>query len=136
MDAEATRKLIGKVYDAWASGERGVLEAALADRFTFTSPYDDHIDRAIFFTRCWPNHEQIKAIHIDKLIVRGQEAFVLYTCELKSGERFRNVEYLTFDGAKLKSVEVYFGDPPSGVSREEYLKFLSKGHEAWRANNA
>jgi hypothetical protein len=136
MDAEATSKLIRKVYGAWLSGERGVLEAALSDRFTFTSPYDDHIDRATFFARCWPNHEQIKTIDIDKLIVRGEEAFVLYTCELKSGERFRSVEYLTFDGAKLRSVEVYFGDPPSGVSREEYPRFLNKAYDTWQANNA
>jgi len=136
MDEAATSKLIRKVYGAWGSGDRGVLEAALGDRFVFTSPYDDHLDRATFFARCWPNHEQIKAIEIDKFIVCGDEAFVLYSCELKNGDRFRNVEYLTFEDGKLKSVEVYFGDPPTGVSREEYPKFLSKAHEAWRANHA
>jgi hypothetical protein len=33
---------------------------------------------------------------------------------------FRNAEMHTFDGDKLKSVEVFFGDPPNGLTRREF----------------
>jgi hypothetical protein len=34
--------------------------------------------------------------------------------------RFRNAELMTFHDGKLKSVEVFFGDPPRGLSRREF----------------
>jgi hypothetical protein len=34
--------------------------------------------------------------------------------------RFRNAELLTFQDGRLKSVEVFFGDPPRGLSRRQF----------------
>jgi ketosteroid isomerase-like protein len=133
MDTKATSKLVRELYRAYESGDPSVLKATLADDFTFTSPYDDHIDRSAYFARCWPNHERIKAMHIEKLVVEGGDVFVIYTCEPRTGARFRNVEYLVFDGDKLKRVEVYFGDPPFGIAKEAYPSFLSAAQEAWKA---
>jgi hypothetical protein len=133
MDAEATSKLVRRLYAAFEAGDRNAQEAILAEDFTFTSPYDDHIDRSQYFARCWPNHTRIKAISIEQIAVQGTDAFVLYICEPKAGGRFRNVERLVFEGARLKAVEVYFGDPPAGIAREEYARFLSAAQEASRA---
>jgi hypothetical protein len=133
MDAEAISRLVRKLYEAFVAGDRSTQEAILADDFTFTSPYDDRIDRSQYFTRCWPNHTRINAIRIEGIAVYDTEAFVLYTCEPKAGGRFRNVEHLVFEGSKLKAVEVYFGDPPAGVSREDYARFLGAAHQAWKA---
>ena len=33
--------------------------------------------------------------------------------------RFRNAELMTFEQGKLKSVEVFFGDPPRGLTKRE-----------------
>jgi hypothetical protein len=33
---------------------------------------------------------------------------------------FRNAEMHTFEDGKLKSVEVFFGDPPRGLTRREF----------------
>ena len=55
--------------------------------------------------------------HLKRIIQDGDEAFVLYDCETVSGDRFRNTERLMFAGGKLKVVEVYFGDPPIGLSK-------------------
>jgi hypothetical protein len=133
MDAAAISKLARKLYEAFEAGDRSTQEAILADDFTFTSPYDESIDRAQYFTRCWPNHTRIKAIRIERIAVEGTDAFVLYTCEPKTGGRFRNVEHLVFDGAKLKAVEVYFGDPPAGIAKEQYAHFVSVSQDAWKA---
>ncbi len=33
---------------------------------------------------------------------------------------FRNAEMHTFEGGRLKSIEVFFGDPPNGLTRREF----------------
>jgi hypothetical protein len=34
--------------------------------------------------------------------------------------RFRNAEMLTFADGRLKSVDVFFGDPPGGLTRHAF----------------
>jgi hypothetical protein len=48
-------------------------------------------------------------MHILKLVADGDDAFVLYDCETRKGDRFRNTELLRFADGKLKEVDVYFG---------------------------
>lgn len=132
MDDAAIADRVRKYFAAYRSGEWSVLEEALADDFTFTSPYDDHIDRATYFERCWPNHERVKTFRLESVMAVGNEAFVLYECEPKSGAKFRNTERFVFEGQKLKSVEVYFGDPPTGVSKQDYARYLTTAAEAWK----
>jgi ketosteroid isomerase-like protein len=102
-----------RYYAAFVEGDRAFFESALSPEFTFTSPYDDHIDRTAFFERCWPNHDKQRAIHVDSVAQDGDEVLVRYTCEMVSGEKFANMERMSFDaGGRLAWVEVYFGDPP------------------------
>lgn len=104
--------LARRYYAAFVEGDRRFFEAALADDFRFTSPYDDHIDKAAFFERCWPNHDRQRSIHIDSIAADGEEVLVRYTVELVSGEKFKNMECLGFDSNdRLAWVEVYFGEP-------------------------
>lgn len=101
--------LVRKYFSTYQSKDRKALEGLLSDDFTFTSPLDDRIGKATYFERCWPNSEKIRVHHIEKLFEKGDEAFVRYECELKTGERFRNTELLRIEGNKVKEVEVYFG---------------------------
>jgi hypothetical protein len=78
----------------------------IGDPFSFTSPYDDHIDRTTYFKRCWGNAERIKAHRIEKLFAQGDEALALYEAELVSGEKFRNTEFFRVKDGKLAAVEV------------------------------
>ena len=39
----------------------------------------------------------------------GDEVIVTYEARTEDGERFRNTEVLTFAGAQIARVEVYFG---------------------------
>ncbi|MDB5076044.1 MAG: nuclear transport factor 2 family protein [Chloroflexi bacterium] len=88
------------------------MEDLLGPDFTFTSPYDDHIDRTSYFDRCWPNNDMFRAVHVEKVFDDGDEAFVRYRAELKTGVNFRNTEFFRFEGGRIREIEVYFGSLP------------------------
>jgi Domain of unknown function (DUF4440) len=56
-------ELIRIYFKAYEAKDRSALESTLSDDFTFTSPHDDHIDRATYLERCWPNSKHTWAIH-------------------------------------------------------------------------
>jgi ketosteroid isomerase-like protein len=107
--------LIRRYYTAYEEKDRQAIELLLSDDFTFSSPLDDHIDRASYFKKCWPNSERIRAFHIEKLFEEGNEAFVLYELEPETGAKFRNTEFFKIEGNKIKEVQVYFGSPRGTV---------------------
>ncbi|WP_157020302.1 hypothetical protein [Mesorhizobium xinjiangense] len=71
--------------------------------------YDDAIDRAAYFDRCWPNREIIREHVLEKVVEDGDDVIVLYRCLTRDGRMFRNMEMLSFEGSRLKAVNVYFG---------------------------
>lgn len=97
------------LYDAYKKQDRPRVELLLADDFAFTSPYDDAIDRAAYFKRCWPTSEHISGMEIEKIAELDNDVFVQYKVFAKTGKQFRNVETLTFDGQRIRAVNVYFG---------------------------
>jgi ketosteroid isomerase-like protein len=109
-------------YAAYENCDRDAIEGLLADDFTFTSPIDDHIDRDLYMRRCWPNSEHLKKFHITHLFAKGNEVFVRYKCEPTSGEEFRNTEFFTVDGEKLRSVEVFFGSEDATSASEAEIR--------------
>jgi ketosteroid isomerase-like protein len=96
-------------YRAYESGDRTAIERLLSDRFTFSSPADVEIDRERYFERCWPNAPLISGYEFVRMIESGDEVVVTYDCTRTDGTRFRNTEVLTFTGAQISRVEVYFG---------------------------
>jgi ketosteroid isomerase-like protein len=101
-------------FRAYEAADRAEIEALLADDFTFTSPYDDHIDRATYFERCWPSAGTFEPYELQQVTVDGDSCFVVYAGKRKHGSRFHNTERWQFDGdqIKVKAVEVFFGLPP------------------------
>jgi ketosteroid isomerase-like protein len=97
------------MYDAYASGDRDVVERLLSEDFRFYSPADVGIDRARYFERCWPNSELIEHFEFKRLSEHGEEVIVTYESTKADGKRFRNTEVLTFDGNEICKAEVYFG---------------------------
>jgi hypothetical protein len=85
------------------------IEPLIAEDFTFTSPLDDHIGRAAYFERCWPNSEWIKEFRLERVFVQGSEAFVRYELVPMEGESFRNTEFFRVEGGQVREVQVYFG---------------------------
>jgi ketosteroid isomerase-like protein len=119
MADKSLTDLIRIYFKAYETKDRSALESTLSDDFTFTSPYDDHIDHATYLERCLPNSNHTKAIHIRKLFDQANEAFVLYDLEPDNRQPFRNTEFFTGGGGKIKTIEVYFG---SKMGRVEDIK--------------
>jgi ketosteroid isomerase-like protein len=101
--------LIRKVFAAYLSNDRKSIEDFLADDFRFTSPYDDEIDKATYFARCWRGSDWIERHELEKILVEGDDAFVTYRCVAKGGKSFRNTELFSFAGDRVKRIDVYFG---------------------------
>jgi hypothetical protein len=89
--------------------DRETIEGLFSSMFTFTSPYDDAIDRATYFERCWPNSDRLRQHIIESIFVEGNEAFVTYRAITFEGKECRNTEFFTFEGKQISSVNVYFG---------------------------
>ena len=113
-------------YQAYARHDPDWVAGELADGFTFTSPYDDHIDAEAYFRRCWPSEPLHHSFNFIAVAQDGERVTIVYEAELKRPNavhpdmRFHNAEMMTFAGGKLKSVEVFFGDPPNGLSRHAF----------------
>jgi ketosteroid isomerase-like protein len=102
-------EVIRALFAAYLSQDKVAADALLTDGFTFTSPYDDAIDKATYFERCWPNRSQIETHAIEKIMADEDEAFALYRCTTTDGKSFRNVEFFTFENNRIAAVTVYFG---------------------------
>lgn len=113
-------------YRAFERHDRGFLEESLRPDFTFTSPFDEHIDREAYFKRCWPKEPLHQKFDFVTVMQDGDKVFTAYDCTMRIPNTthpeacFRNAELLTFQDGKLKSVEVFFGDPPNGLTRHEF----------------
>jgi hypothetical protein len=111
--SKATRfeRTIRRHFDAYHAADREAVEALLDPDFTFTSPYDDHIDRAAYFARCWPGAGTF-VLHDLKLVAATCEGcFILYEGQAQNGEMIRNSEFIRFAGERILSIEVFFGRP-------------------------
>ena len=116
-----SEQIVRKWYAAWEHKDWRPIDAMLADGFTFTSANnDDHIDKSTFKTRCWESQiDFIEHFDLKRVIVDGDDAFVMYVCHTKNGKTFRNVEYIRQKDGKIEAIECYFGAQasfPSAVS--------------------
>lgn len=96
-------------YDAFVANDRAAMEALVADDFHFTSPFDNRIDRANWFARCWPNSKQITDFEFVHLVADDNQVFVTYEGRGANGRRFRNTEIVSVRSGRIVDVEVYFG---------------------------
>jgi ketosteroid isomerase-like protein len=103
--------IVRALFAAYRASDRVSVEQTFTDDFRFTSPFDDRLDKAAYFERCWPASISgwMKEQDIERIVVDGDAAFVTYRCVAKDGRSFRNTEFFVFDGAHIKSIDVYFG---------------------------
>jgi hypothetical protein len=106
---EARAETARNCYQAYVEGRRDIMAAAITEDFTFSSPQDDHIDRAAYFDRCWPEKPPFRAIDIEHLVFNGNVALINYRAEKLDGSAFRNVELMRFEDDRIAEVTVYFG---------------------------
>src|ERR1700712_4767222 len=91
-------EFIRALFAAYRANDRASVENSFTDDFPFTSPYDDEIDKATYFERCWRVSDWIERQDLERIMVEGEAAFVTYRCVAKSGKSFRNTEVYTFAG--------------------------------------
>jgi SnoaL-like domain len=96
-------------YTAWETKDWNLLEKILADGFTFSSPLDDHINVQRVKERCWPNAYNIKRIDVDRLVVNGDDVFVISNGWTMAGKLFRNCDYFKVKDGKISAYECFFG---------------------------
>ncbi len=109
MLSDKRKDVVRGVFEAYRTKDRASIEALLADEFTFTSPYDDAINRDDYFRLCWANASRIEEHVLEKVVDDGDEVMVRYLCRTIGGKEFRNVETFEFSGGKVSAVNVYFG---------------------------
>ena len=97
------------IFAAYLSSDRDAVEERFTGDFRFTSPYDDGIDKATYFERCWRGSDWIELHQLEKIVADGDEVFVTYQCVARGGKRFRNTEFFSFRGDKVRRIDVYFG---------------------------
>jgi ketosteroid isomerase-like protein len=122
MSDDPLAALARRYYAAFQEVDRETMEALLAPHFTFTSPFDDRIDREHYFTRCWPSAGSFDFRDDMEIFAKGDERVVLYSTDGKTGGTFRNAELFHFESGQIVSIEVFFGfipkailkDPPAG----------------------
>ena len=98
-----------RLYEAFAAGDRQLVEATLTGDFVFFSPLDVGLDRAGYFERCWPGAGHGQSFEFVRLIEAGDEVIVTYDMTKPDGGRGRNTEVLTFRDEQICRAEVYFG---------------------------
>ena len=109
MASARKTEIIRQLFAAYLSNDRKAVEAAFTDDFRFTSPYDDEIDKTTYFERCWRVPDWIELQTLETIMVEGEVAFVTYRCVTKGGKSFRNTEFFTFAGDRIRRIDVYFG---------------------------
>ena len=102
--------VVRALFEAYLAGDREVAERLVGNGLTFTSPQDDHIDRAAYFDRCFPTAQRLVSQEILRLVGDGGDGvFILYEYELKTGERHRNSEFITVRDGQVMEIQVFFG---------------------------
>jgi ketosteroid isomerase-like protein len=101
--------LIRALFAAYMANDRKSVDDRFTDDFRFTSPYDDAIDKATYFERCWRVSDWIERQELERIVVDGEVAFVTYRVAAQDGRSFRNTEFFRFEGERIKSIDVYFG---------------------------
>jgi ketosteroid isomerase-like protein len=102
-------------FDAYRAQDRATAGRLLAEDFVFTSPQDDHIGKAEFLRRCFPTADRFRCQQVLQVARAGDAGvFVLYEYELRSGERYRNTEFITVRGGQIVETQVFFGGRATG----------------------
>jgi hypothetical protein len=81
----------------------------LHGRLPLHQPYDDEIDKATYFERCWRATDWIERQDLETIMVEGEAAYVTYRCVARDGKSFRNTECFAFEGDRIRRIDVYFG---------------------------
>jgi ketosteroid isomerase-like protein len=108
--ANGNVQIVDSAFQHYRAQDRDAALALYADDFRFTSPQDDHIDKAAFFERCFPTASRFSEQRTLNLTPADDElVFVYYEYDLVDGDTYRNVEAITVRDGLIQEVQVFFG---------------------------
>jgi ketosteroid isomerase-like protein len=107
--ADQPTDVVRRLFACYLEQDRVGAEKLIGDEFSFTSPQDDHIDRARYFATCFPTASRVRRQEILRLAATGADVFVMYEYELQTGAVHRNAEVLTVRDGRVVEVQVFFG---------------------------
>jgi ketosteroid isomerase-like protein len=107
---ETNEDVVRRNFESYGAGDRATAESLIDEDFVFTSPQDDHIDRADFFERCFPTSDRFSYQELKRVASTGYDVFIMYEYQLRAtGERYRNAELLTVRNGRVVEAQVFFG---------------------------
>jgi len=113
--SEAAMTTVRRFFECYLTQNRGTAEELAAADLTFTSPQDDHIDRATYFEKCFPTADRVRSQELLRVTAATDEdVFVMYEYDLHAGGRYRNAELITVRDGKIVEVQVFFGGAVAG----------------------
>ena len=122
-ESARNESVVRKYYKLWEQKDWDPLGVLLTDDFHFTSPQDDHIDKAAFKEKCWGSQIGfIKGFDLEVVMEKGDSVMVEYLCHTQNGKALRNVEISRLRDGKIDSIVCYFGGDasfPSAVSAQK-----------------
>ena len=102
--------VVRRFYAAYQEQDLRAASDLLSEALTFTSPQDDHIDKAAYLERCFPTADRFTSTDIREPI-EAESGLVLwrYAYELRDGGRFSNIEEIVVRDDRIVDIRVYFG---------------------------
>lgn len=111
----STTDVVRAFFTSYRTQDREAAERLATDEFVFTSPQDDHIDRAAYFERCFPTADRFRSQSLLYVVAASNDdVLVVYEYELTTGGTYRNAELLTVRDGKVVEAQVFFGGPAEG----------------------
>jgi hypothetical protein len=102
--------LVKQFYEAFSNVDRNnFVENLLDTNFTFSAPPDPLLNRNEFFEKCWPEGRNLKDVKYVRIIENADEVVITHEYVRPDGVKACNTDIVTFDGAKIIRLEVYFG---------------------------
>ena len=109
-ESDTPATVVERFFRSYLEQDLAAAQDIAADAMVFTSPQDDHIDRATYFGKCFPTASRVNSQQIMYLVaVSAEDVVLMYEYELAGGARHRNTELITVRDGQVVEVQVFFG---------------------------
>jgi ketosteroid isomerase-like protein len=103
-------QVVAEAFRCYHDHDREAALDLYAEDFRFTSPQDDHIDKAAYFEQCFPTADRLTRQDLLHVVPADDHTvFVQYEYDLRTGGAYRNMEAITVRAGRIREVQVYFG---------------------------
>jgi len=101
-------------FEAFRRQDAEAASALLDPGFVFTSPQDDHIDKATWLEICFPTAGRFGSFEFLELVETSHGVIVLYEYEVTGDGLYRNAELIRVSDGLMVETQVFFGGKVAG----------------------